>query len=193
MRVMLLKRFRTICKKQNTHSYVLFTNKAKQSNIQGHILHQIFQTDRGLPLQSAGIRLLGLGNTNSIHDHKVILILRGIRGNLLQIVLTQSPGTAAFHLFKIVLAADIPHEDLTLDRFYIRTGRNHIHGNGNSGVIPIPEFTQNRFRILGGVSNLFAKFVSLTKLFPDDLNDIIRMTVGLGKDQGFGYDLPPWE
>ena len=160
---------------------------------QCYIHHQFFHADGRLPLQSTGIGLLGLGNAHSIHDDKVVFILCCRGSDLLQIVLAESPGASAFHLLKIVLAAYIAHENQALDRFHIGTSCNHIYSNSNSWIVVIPEGTQDGFRIFRSISNLFAELVALTKFLADDLNNIICVAVGFGKDQSLGYFLTPGE
>ena len=41
----------------------------------------------------------------------MILVLRGGRCDLLQVVLAEGAGASTLHLLKIILAADIAHED----------------------------------------------------------------------------------
>ena len=153
----------------------------------GHVQHQFFHTDGGFALQRAGLGLLGFGDAHSVHDHEVILVLRGGRGDLLQIVLAEHTGAAPFHLLKIILAANIAHEDQALDGLHICPGGDHVNGNGNTGIIIVAEGAENSLRTICLTGDLLAEVITLAKLLPDDLNDIIRMAVGLGEDQRLGY------
>src|SRR5699024_4875467 len=113
--------------------------------------------------------------------------------HLLQIVFIEHAGAPALHLFKIILAAHIPHKNQALNGLDIGAGGNHVHRDRNAGVIVVSEIAEYPFRVLGGVGNLFAELVSLAELVPNNLNNIIGVAVGLGKDQGFGDFLSPRE
>ena len=117
----------------------------------------------------------------------MILVLRGGRSYLLQVVLAEGAGASTLHLLKIILAADIAHEDQTLDGLHVRPGGDHVNGNGNTGIIIVAEGAENSLRTIRLTGDLLAEFIALAKLLPDDLNDIIRMAVGLGKDQRLGH------
>ena len=123
----------------------------------------------------------------------MILVLRGGRRYLLQVVLTEGAGAAPFHLLKIILAANIAHEDQALDGLHIRPGGDHVNGNGNTGIIIVAEGAENSLRTIRLTGDLLAEFIALAKLLPDDLNDIIRMAVGLGEDQRLGHFAAMWE
>ena len=160
---------------------------------QGYRHHQLFQRDRGLALQGTGLGLLGLGNAHRIHNDKVVLVLGGRGGHLLQVVLAEGTGTPALHLLKIVLAAYIPHENQALDGFDIGAGGNHVHCDRNTGIVAIAELTEHTLRILGGVGNLFTELVSLAEFLPDNLDDVVGVAVCFGKNQSLRDFLTPWE
>ena len=160
---------------------------------QSHAHHQFFQTDGGLALQSTCLCFHRLCDPYCVHNDEMVLVFRCRGRHLLQIILIQHPGSPTLHLLEIVFAAHIPHENQAFNRLYIRSGGNHIHRNCDSGIIPIPEFTENLLRILGRVSNFLAKLISFAKFFPDDLYDIICMAVRLRKNQSFRHLFPPWE
>ena len=123
----------------------------------------------------------------------MILVFSGRGRDFLQVIFAQSPGPAPLHLLEVILAADIAHENQTLDGFHISASGDHINGNRDSGIVVVAEGTEDRLRIFCRISDLFAELVSLAKLLADDLNDIIRMTVRLGKDQCFGNLFAPRE
>ena len=153
----------------------------------GHVPHQFLHADGGLALQPAGLGFFGFRDAYGVHDHKMILVLRCGRRDLLQVVLAEGAGAAPFHLLKIILAANIAHEDQALDGLYVRPGGDHVNGNGNTGIIIVAEGTENSLRAFRLTGDLLAKVIALAKLLPDDLNDIIRMAVGLGEDQRLGH------
>ena len=153
----------------------------------GHIQHQFLHADGGLALQRAGLGLFGFRDANGVHDHKMILVLRGGRRHLLQIVLAEGAGAAPLHLLKIILAADVAHKDQALDGLHIRPRGDHVNGNGNTGIIIVAEGAENGLRTIRLTGDLLAELIALAKLLPDDLNDIIRMAVGLGEDQRLGH------
>lgn len=66
-------------------------------------------------------------------------------------------------------------------------GGDHVNGNGNTGIIIVAEGAENSLRTVRLTGDLLAEFIALAKLLPDDLNDIIRMAIGLGKNQRLGY------
>ena len=52
-----------------------------------------------------------------------------------------------------------------------------------TGIVLVAEITEYAFRFLGPAGNLLAEEITLTEFVPDDLNNIIRVTVRLGEDQ----------
>ena len=153
---------------------------------QRHIHHQFFQGDGGLALQGTGVRFLGSGDAHRVHDDKVVLVLCGGGSHLLQIILAQRPGSPALHLLEIVLAPHVPHEDQALDRLHVRSGGNHVHSDGNSGIETVAEIRKGSFRVIRRIGDLLTELIALAKLFPDDLDDVVRVAVSLGKNQRFG-------
>ena len=120
----------------------------------------------------------------------MVLILCGRGRDLLQIVLAEDAGPPPLHLLKIVPAAHIPHEDQALDRLHIGAGGDHVHSNGDPGVIAVAETAEGPLRVLGRVGDLLAELVSLAELLPDDLDDVVGVAVRLGKDQRLGDFAP---
>jgi len=105
----------------------------------------------------------------------------------LQIVQSNRACAPAFHLLKVVAAFDIPHEKQTFQRPDIGAGGNHIHSHGNARVIGVAKLRQNAFGVVAVISYFFAEPVFFAKFFPDDLNDIVGVAVGLGEDERFGH------
>ena len=157
---------------------------------QRHSEHQFLQRNGGLALQGPGVRLFGGGDPHSVHNDKVVLILRGRGRDLLQIVLAEDAGSPALHLLKIVPAAHIPHEDQALDGLHIGAGGNHVHSDGDPGVVAVAETAEGPLRVLGRVGDLLAELVPLAELLPDDLDDVVGVAVRLGKDQRLGNFAP---
>ena len=160
---------------------------------QRHIQHEFFHGNRRLALQGAGLGLFGFGDAYGVHNDKMVLVLGGRRGDFLQVILAQNASATAFHLLKIVLAAHVPHENQALDGFDIGAGGDHIHGYRNAGVIIVAEVAQDLLRVIGSVGDFLTELVAFAKFLADDLNDVVGMAVGFGKNQRFGHFLTPWE
>ena len=64
----------------------------------------------------------------------MVFVVCGGRCHFLQILFAQSTGSTPLHLFKVVLAADITHEDQTLQRLDISSCGDHIHSYSNTGI-----------------------------------------------------------
>ena len=73
------------------------------------------------------------------------------------------------------------------DGLHICPGGDHVNGNGNTGIIIVAEGAENSLRTIRLTGDLLTEVIALAKLLPDDLNDIIRMAVGLGEDQRLGH------
>src|SRR5260221_3598816 len=79
-------------------------------------------------------------------------------------------------------------EEQALQRLYICTSCNHIHGDGNAWIIVVAELRQDRFRVFFGlISNLFAEFIACAKFLAHGLDNVIRVAVGFCKNKGFRY------
>ena len=105
----------------------------------------------------------------------------------MQIVTGQGSCTASLHLLKIVLAPHVPHEDQALNGLDVGSRGDHIHGDGDTGVVIVTERAEHALGVLGGIGDLFAELVPFSKLLPHDLDDIVGVAVGLGEDQGLGH------
>ena len=159
----------------------------------GYVHHQLFHAHARLSLQRARIRLSGFCDADCIHDHKVVFVFRGRWRYLLQVIFAQHPRTAPLHLLKVILAAYIPHKDQALNGLHIGTRGDHIHGNGNAWVIIVPKRTEKLLRLFRRIGDFLAERIALPKLFPDDLNNVICVTICFGKNQGLRNLFPPRE
>ncbi len=110
------------------------------------------------------------------------------RRNFFQIVKTDDAGSASFHLLKVVSAFYISHKEQAFQRLHVSACGNHIYRNGNAGIIIVTELSQYRFRVfIGPIGYFFAKAVFFVKLFAYNLNNIVSVAVGFGKNQCFRY------
>ena len=113
------------------------------------------------------------------------------RRHFAQVVQGNDPCAAAFHLLKIVFAFHVAQEDQAFQRLDIGTGRDHIDRDGDARIVVVAKLGQHRFGVfLGVVGDLFAKGVAFVKFLAHDLNDIIGVAVGLGKNQRLGHFVP---
>ena len=62
-------------------------------------------------------------------------------------------------LLKVILAADVPHEDQAFDGLHVRAGGDHVHRDGDVGIVAISERTENRFRLVHRVGDLAAEML----------------------------------
>ena len=111
----------------------------------------------------------------------------------MQVILAEGTGTASLHLLKIVSAAHVPHEDQTFNGLDVGSGGDHIHGDGNARIVTVAELAEHLLWIFGGIGDLFTEVVPFAKFLPDNLDNIVRMAVGLGKYQRFGNLFAPRE
>ena len=94
---------------------------------------------------------------------------------------------APFHLLEVVAALHVPHEEQAFQGFHVRSGGDHVDGNGNARMVVVAELGERTFRIFVVVGDLFAEMVFFAEFLPDDLDDVVGMAVGLGKDEGLGH------
>ena len=108
--------------------------------------------------------------------------------DLAQVVEGDGPGAPALHLLEVVAALHVPHEDQALQGLDVRPRGDHIDGDGNARMVVVAELGEDRLRIfVGQIGHLLAEGVSFPELLPDDLDDVVGMAVGLGKDEGLGH------
>src|SRR5690554_1116838 len=156
-----------------------------------HAHSEILEGDAGRGDQRLAGGLQGFGHADGIHDHIVGLGALGRGGHLLQAVLVQGAGAAAFHLLEVVAAFHVAHEQQAFQRFDVGAGGDHVHGNGDARVVVVAELRQHGFGIFSNpVGNLLAELVAFAKLLAHGVDDVVGVAVGLGEDQGFGYFLP---
>ena len=102
------------------------------------------------------------------------------------------PDASALHLLEEDPALHRPHEENDLDGPDIGTRGDHVHSDGNPGVVAVPELLDQVGRLLPGrfVRDLLAEGVTASELIAKDLDDIFSVGVVLGEDDRF-RDLPP--
>ncbi|OPX96949.1 MAG: hypothetical protein A4E58_01576 [Syntrophorhabdus sp. PtaB.Bin006] len=105
----------------------------------------------------------------------------GRRRHLFQVVEGDGPRTPPLHLFEVVAAFDVPHKEEAFEGLYVRTGGDHVNGNGDARVVIVPEPGKRAFGIVAAIGDLLTEAVFFTELFPDDLDDIVSVAVGLGE------------
>ncbi|OPY18288.1 MAG: hypothetical protein A4E24_01991 [Methanomethylovorans sp. PtaU1.Bin093] len=116
------------------------------------------------------------------------------RRDLPQVIISHDPRASSLHLLEVIAALHIPHEQQAFQRLHIRTCGYHVHSYRDPRIVVIAQRRQHSISIFFSlVRHLLAERIALAKLLPHDLDNIIRMAVGLGKDQGLRYLLPAWE
>ncbi len=61
--------------------------------------------------------------------------------------MVECAGAAAFHLFEIVAAPDVVHEEQAFERFDVGARGDHIYGHSDARVVVVSELGEDRFRI----------------------------------------------
>ena len=79
---------------------------------------------------------------------------------------------------------DVPHEEQAFQRLHVGAGGDHVHRDGDPGVVAVAELGEQVFGLLaGGLGDLLAEVVALAELFADDPHDVFGVEVGLGEDE----------
>ena len=106
------------------------------------------------------------------------------RRNFLQTVSVQSTRATALHLLEIIAAFDISHKQKAFEGLHVRACRDHVHGDSNSRIIAIAKLSKDGLWVFGRlICDLLAEVIALCEFFPDDLNNVVGVTVGLGKNE----------
>ena len=153
---------------------------------QRHIQHQFFHADSRLALQGSCVGFLGFRYPYGIYNNKMVFILGCRRRNFSKIFLAEDASATSFHLLKVVLAPHIAHENQTFNGLHVSSRCNHIHGDGNAGIVVIAERTEDRLRVIRRIGDFTTEVVALTKFLAHNLHNIVCMAVGFGKNQRLG-------
>ena len=153
---------------------------------QRYIQHQFFHADSRLAFQGSCVGLLGFRHAYGIYDNKMVFILGCGRRNFLKIFFAEDARAAPFHLLKVVLAPHIAHENQTFDGLHVSSRCNHIHCDGNAGIVVIAERTEDRLRVIRRIGDFAAEVVALAKFLAHNLYNIVCVAVCFGKNQRLG-------
>src|SRR5689334_23215989 len=109
--------------------------------------------------------------------------------NLTKLFVINYPRATPFHLLKEICTLDSTHEDQDLQGLDIGASRDHIYSYSNTRIVIIAKFGDQLFWLTSrsSIGDLLGKFVALTKLIEQDIDNIICMAIILGKDQRFGH------
>ncbi len=87
----------------------------------------------------------------------------------------------------IALATHVAHEEQHFQRFDVGAGGDHVHGHSDARVVVVAKAGQDAVGVfLGAVGHLFAEGVALAIDLAHDVDDVVGVAVGLGKDEGLG-------
>ena len=152
------------------------------------MLQQALERRRGLTLQRLGVAQIFLAYAHAVHDDKVGLGW-SVRGDRLQFVLVDDSDTTPLHLLEVDPALHGTHEHDDLDRLDVGTGRDHVHCDGNPRVEAVSEVLNEIRGLLTRhlIGDLLGEVVAATELFAHDLEDVFRVAVVLGEDEGLGH------
>jgi hypothetical protein len=89
-----------------------------------------------------------------------------------------------FILLEIEFRLHIAQKDQDLQRLHIRTGGDHVHGDGDAGIIVVAERPDQRLGVgaIGLVGDLLGKVVTLAEHLADDACDLFRVVIVLRED-----------
>ena len=151
----------------------------------GDQTHDLVQRYARLPVERLGRRLVLLRDADGIDDDEVGLRL-GVGRDAPQGVEVDHPHAPSLHLLEVSGALDVPHEQQAFERLHVRAGGDHVHGDGDPGVVAVAELGEQVLRLLPGraIGDLLGEVVPLAELFPQDAGDVLGVAVVLGEDEG---------
>ena len=116
-------------------------------------------------------------------------------GNRVEVRGSDDADAAALHLLEEVAAAHVAHKEHHLHRLDVGAGGDHVHRDHDAGVEAVAELVNQYLRgsAGGAVGDLLAEVVALGELLPNDVDDIVRVAVVLGEDDGLGHVFAAWE
>ena len=101
---------------------------------------------------------------------------------------------ASLHLLEIVAALHVAHEEEAFERLNVRAGGDHVHRHGDARVVVVAELRKDRLWVFSGlIGDLLAEIIPLPEFFPNDLDDVVGVAIGLGKNQRLRRFLAPGE
>ena len=113
----------------------------------------------------------------------------GIWCHGLEIIFIDNAHAPALHLLEKTAGLHTAHEHDHFKGFDVRTGGDHVHGNGNPGMITVSEFRDEIFRLFPGclVGDFLSKIIPLCKFLTHDFNNVFSVAVIFCKNQGLGH------
>ncbi len=129
-----------------------------------------------------------VADTDGIDDDEVIFSC-GIGRDGFQIIRLDDANTSALHLLEEGAGFDRAHEYDNLDRLDVGAGGDHVHGDGDAGMITVAKALDEVLgRHPGGaIGDLLGELIALAELLAEDFNDVFRVGVVLGKDKGLRH------
>ncbi len=107
----------------------------------------------------------------------------------LQIIRLDDADTPALHLLEEGAGFDRAHEDDDLDGLDVGAGGDHVHRDGDAGMVAVAKGLDEVLGIHpgGAIGDLLGEFVALAELLAEDFDDVFRVGVVLGEDEGLGH------
>ena len=110
-------------------------------------------------------------------------------------------GAAPFHLLEIDAAADIAQEEQALERLDVGAGGDHVHGDGDAelrrgaelGDQVLALFVAFRLGVPRLVGDLFGEVIAAAEDFAHEVDDVLRVRVVLGENEGLWHELAAGE
>ena len=132
--------------------------------------------------QAADHQLDLLTNTYRIDNYKMCLATL-CRRHRLKFVVIDCATTTPLHLLKKPSTLDRAHEEQDFQRLDIRSSRDHIDSDGNTGIMTVSGGNQFFwFDARGLIGNILREFIATRKFCTYDLDNLVCVIVIFGKD-----------
>ncbi len=112
----------------------------------------------------------------------------GVRGDGFEVIRLDDTHPVPFHLFEKGAGLDGPHEDDDFHGFDVGAAGDHVHGDANTRMIAVAKRLDEVLGIGpgGAIGDLLGEVVAFGEFFSQDFDDVFRMGVVFGEDEGFG-------
>ena len=179
----------------------------------GDVVEHLLEGFRRLAVEGTGIGLVLFADAHSVDDDEAVLALWRW-GDGAQPVRRDDADAPALHLLEEAGRFHVSHEEHALDRFHVRAGGDHVHGDGDAREEAVAEVGEDLVRgqacglhpfghlglgsvpighrfcdpgEAGAVGDLPAEVVAFAELHAGDADDILRVGIVLGEDQGLWH------
>src|SRR5262249_46484196 len=85
-------------------------------------------------------------------------------------------------------------EEKAFEGLHVCAGGDHVHGHRDARIVVVPELRKDGFWVLSGlIGDLLAEVIALPEFLAHDLDDVVRVAVGLREYQGLRNFFAPRE